>query len=256
MLVAIITVAGVSSRFNQDIAEKDKVLKCIYYEKNRDDTLLKHLLDKCCFADRIIIVGGYQYQSLQAYCSKLPKRLYDKLELVYNSHFSDLSSGYSLYLGLEKAFSFGRDVTKVLFAEGDLDVDDLSFNRVAESELNVLTYTFLPIYASTSVVLYKNKDNCYKYTFNSRHGLLKIDEDFSCIFNSGQIWKFTDISKLKIASEKFIKNSRDETNLVLIQNYIDLCIQDDFELVGIQKWTNCNTRHDYKNISIYWEAEK
>ena len=29
MLVAIITVAGVSSRFNQDIAEKDKVLKCM-----------------------------------------------------------------------------------------------------------------------------------------------------------------------------------------------------------------------------------
>lgn len=256
MLVAILTVAGVSSRFNQGIAEKDKVLKCIYYERDHDATLLKHLLDRCCFADKIIIVGGYQYQSLQMYCAELPKSLYDKIELVYNSHFSDLSSGYSLYLGLEKAFSFNSGVDSILFAEGDLDVDAFSFDRIAKSELNVLTYTFLPIYANTSVVLYENKDNYYKYVFNSRHGLLKIEEDFSCIFNSGQIWKFTDIPKLKIASEKFINNSKDETNLALIQNYINLCAQNDFELLGIRRWTNCNTRQDYKKISMYWEAEK
>ena len=31
---AIITVAGISSRFNEGIPEKDKCLKAIYYEKD------------------------------------------------------------------------------------------------------------------------------------------------------------------------------------------------------------------------------
>lgn len=256
MVVSIITVAGISSRFNHGLDEKDKVLKCIYYEKDYNETLLKHLLDLCCFADKIIIVGGYKYSELQQYCTNLPEYLLTKIELVYNKCFADLGSGYSLYIGLEKTFSFMSDISEILFVEGDLDVDEVSFDRVIKSRLNVLTYTSEPIYANKSVVLFKDQDECYKYAFNSKHGLLKIEEYFSCIFNSGQIWKFTDIAKLKVAAAQFIKKSKDETNLALIQNYINLCMKDDFELIHMKRWTNCNTREDYKKITHYWEAEK
>ena len=256
MVVSIITVAGISSRFNQGLDEKDKALKCIYYEKDYNATLLKHLLDLCCFADKIIIVGGYKYSELCQYCAKLPEPLLTKIDFVYNKYFADLGSGYSLYLGLEKTFSFKSDISQVLFVEGDLDVDAVSFDRVIGTRLNVLTYTSEPIYTNKSVVLFKDQDECYKYAFNSKHGLLKIEEYFSCIFNSGQIWKFTNIAKLKVAAAQFIEKSKDETNLALIQNYIDLCAKNDFELIRINRWTNCNTREDYKKITNYWEAEK
>ena len=39
--VAIITVAGISSRFNKGIDESDKVLKCLYTEDDKTDTLLQ-----------------------------------------------------------------------------------------------------------------------------------------------------------------------------------------------------------------------
>jgi len=255
MVVAIITVAGISSRFNQGIPEDKKILKCIYYEKDRNNTLLKHLLDKCSVTDKIIIVGGYKYKALQEYCIELPPALYAKLQFVYNEHFSDFGSGYSLYLGLQEVFSSLADVSRILFVEGDLDIDRFSFEQIIKSNLNVLTYTTEPIYANKSVVLFKNQDDRYKYAFNSEHGLLKIEDGFSCILNSAQIWQFIDISKLKTASKQFIQKATAGTNLVIIQNYIDMCNQNDFEVLGIQRWTNCNTREDYKKISVYWEAE-
>ena len=67
MKTAIITVAGISSRFNEGIPEAEKTLKAIFYEKEKTQTLLNHLLLKCSFADRIIIVGGYKFDDLKEY---------------------------------------------------------------------------------------------------------------------------------------------------------------------------------------------
>ncbi len=255
MKVAIITIAGVSSRFNEGIPEEEKRHKIIYYEDNPRDTLLYHLLKKCMYADKIILVGGNKYEEVKAYCDNLTHQMKDKIVLVYNEHYADLASGYSLYVGLNEVFSNYSDVDEILFVEGDLDVDKESFCDVINSRSNVLTYSYEPIHANKAVVLYKSREEQYKYAFNSSHGLLKIEESFSCMLNSGQVWKFRDTKKLSIANKKFYEDYKSGTNLIIIQNYIDMCSSNEFELIPLVRWTNCNTRDDYRKILKYWKEE-
>ena len=249
MKTAIITAAGVSSRFNEGIPESEKQLKVIY--GGGEQTLLYHLVQKCMYADQIIVVGGYKFDDLKEYLLGLKPEIRDKIELVYNEHYKDLSSGYSLYLGLMDAFKYQSD--EILFIEGDLDVDRDSLDNVIKSNNSVLTYNYEPIYANKSVVLYKDGNDRFHYAFNSSHGMLAINEPFSCILNSGQIWKFTDIEKLKTASDKFLTEEKNGTNLRIIQNYLDCGTE--IDLIGLKRWTNCNTREDYDQIVSYWEEE-
>ena len=252
MRTAIITIAGISSRFNEGIPEEEKRLKAVYWETDPMQTLLYHLISNCSFADRIVLVGGYQFDALKAYVSSLTEELKEKISLVYNEHYEDLASGYSLYLGLKEAFRTEND--EILFVEGDLDIDKESFNRVVQSPKSVVTYNYEPIYANKAVVLYQNEKGHLQYAFNSSHGLLKIDSAFSFILNSGQVWKFTDSAKLKKANDLFFEKTVDGTNLIIIQNYLDQEVP--YELIGLKRWTNCNTREDYKKITAYWEEEK
>ena len=67
MKIVIIGVAGVSSRFNKDIPEEDKILKCLYFEEKPQNTLIYRMLEKVGYADRIIVVGGYKYGDLVDY---------------------------------------------------------------------------------------------------------------------------------------------------------------------------------------------
>ncbi len=256
MKAAVITIAGISSRFNKGIPEKEKRHKIIYFEKDRRNSLLYHLLKKCMYADKIILVGGNKYQDVQKYCSELPNGMRDKIVLVYNRHYADFASGYSLYVGLNELFSKNEDIDEVLFVEGDLDIDNGSFSRVVNADSDVLTYSYEPIYADRAVVLYKDEDGKFRYAFNSSHGLLKIDDAFSVILNSGQMWKFKDCGKLKAANEMFYQDNKEGTNLLIIQNYIDSKDSNGFELVGLKRWTNCNTRSDYRKILTYWEEEE
>ena len=173
--------------------------------------------------------------------------------MVNNSHFFDLSSGYSLYLGINKAISTISDIDEILFVEGDLDIDDESFLNVVNSNKNVLTFNYEPIYSNKAVVLYKNDKNRFCYVFNSQHGLLNINEAFECIFNSGQLWKFKDIDALKISNKFFKENSIEDSNLAIIQKYLDLLDDtESIEIIGLKHWVNCNTRDDYKIIKNYW----
>lgn len=249
MRVAIITVAGISSRFNRDVPEAQKQLKAIYTTKGIEQTLLYHLLIKCSFADKIVIVGGYKFEDLKTYCEKLPKELQERIVLQYNDHYIDLGSGYSLYIGLSEAFAVGAE--EVVFVEGDLDIDDESFARVVQSEKSVLTYTREPIYADKAVVLYKDGKNHYRYAFNSSHGMLHIEEPFSCMLNSGQVWKFTDMRALQQATESFFTETKDATNLKIVQNYLDQGVE--IDLISIEHWVNCNTKEDYEKIVDRWE---
>lgn len=247
--------AGISSRFNEGIPEEKKRHKIIYYEKNKNNTLLYHLLEKCLFADKIILVGGSKYEDVKDYCRELPEGMKNKIILVYNERYDDLASGYSLYVGLKELFSRFGDVKEILFVEGDLDIDKASFEKVITSRRDVLTFSYAPIYAEKAVVLYRDKNERFRYAFNSEHGLLKIDDAFSVILNSGQMWKFIDPQKLEEANEKFYETEKEGTNLRIIQNYIDFCKSKNFELIGLERWTNCNTREDYKQIVSYWEEE-
>lgn len=254
MKIAIITVAGISSRFNKDVPEESKILKCLYYEENPQETLLYQMLRKLEAYDKVIVVGGYKYTDLEDYVSNsLPKDTVDNVILVNNPHFDDLSSGYSLYLGIKKALDDFSGIEEILFVEGDLDIDNDSFLNVVNSQKNVLTFNYEPIYSNKAVVLYLNGKDEYHYLFNSDHGVLSIDESFKAIFNSGQTWKFNDMELLKIANDNFKENLIEDTNLAIIQKYFDLLeSNEDIELIGLRHWVNCNTRNDYKLIRKYW----
>lgn len=253
--IVIIGVAGISSRFNKDVPEEDKILKCLYFEDKPQNTLIYRMLEKVGYADRIIVVGGYKYDDLVDYINNnVSKDLQNKIITVYNDHFSDLSSGYSLYLGIKEALDNFTDIDEVLFVEGDLDIDTESFNKVVYCDKNVLTFNHEPIYSNKAVVLYQNENDEYHYLFNSDHGLLSLDEPFKAIFNSGQTWKFTDMNLLKIANDNFYENLIEDTNLGIIQKYFDLVENNDkIEIIGLKHWVNCNTRDDYKLIKEYWE---
>ena len=251
--IVIITVAGISSRFNEDILEDKKILKCLYYQNNPEDTLIYRMLEKVSYADKIVVVGGYKFDDLIDYISKyVPKDIKEKCDLVYNNHFDDLSSGYSLYLGIKKCFNLSDNIDEVLFVEGDLDVDEKSFKNVVNSTNSVLTFNREPIYSNKAVVVYQNENENFIYAFNSDHGLLSIDEPFNAIFNSGQIWKFKDMEKLKIANDNFKEYLITDTNLGIIQKYFDLIENNNVEVIGFNHWVNCNTRNDYEFIRKYW----
>lgn len=252
MRIAIITIAGISSRFNEGIKKEKKVLKCLYTEGGMEDTLLYHLMKKCTFADYVVLVGGYKYDDLYLFYKNELLSEFPNVSIVENDHYDDLGSGYSLYLGLEEAFKYNP--SEILFVEGDLDIDNESFQKVVNNQKSVLTYTYEPIYANKAVVLYKDDKDQYRYAFNSSHGLLAIDSPFSCILNSGQTWKFTDVEKLKSANAQFINTAKADTNLRIIQNYLDAGI--DVDIIPLNRWTNCNTIEDYRKIVYYWEEER
>ena len=256
MRIAIITNAGISSRFNDGIPESEKKLKAIYSEDGSGkDTLFYHMVAKCNYADRIVVVGGYKYDDYKNYIDEvLPSDIKEKIDLVYNEHYKDLASGYSLYMGLCKAFEYS-DIEDILFVEGDLDIDKESMNTVIKTKGTVLTTSPEPIYANKAVVLYRDGSDNYKYAFNSSHGLLKIDDPFSVILNSGQCWKFNKIDILKEANHRFYAEAKDGTNLIIIQNYLDN-LNEEPKIVNLTRWTNCNTRDDYKNIKKFWENEE
>ena len=256
MKVAVITVAGVSSRFNTGIEEEKKCLKAIYTEGDVQDTLLFHLLKKCGFADRIIVVGGYKFEDLKQYIAEqVSEKEKEKIRLLYNECYAGLTSGYSLYLGLEEAFR-SSEPDEIVFVEGDLDIDDDSFAEAVNAAGNVLTYQCRTIRASRDVLLYQDGNGAYKYLFSSAHGLLQIQEPFSGIYNSGQLWKFADMEKLKMANRAFYEKDKSETNLLIIQEYIDRIPQEEIRTACLRQWTNCNTREDYKKIRERWRGEE
>ncbi len=252
MKISIITIAGISSRFNEGIPENEKVLKAVYFEKDNTHTLLYHLLLKCTYADKIVIVSGYKADAINKYLETIDEEIREKIIEIYNPHFADYGSGYSLYLGLNESMKYNPE--EILFVEGDLDIDDESFNNVVKSPGSVLTYSFEPIIANKAVVLYVDANNRYRYAFNSNHGLLTIDSPFASIYNSGQVWKFTEMEKLKKAADSFFKENKEDTNLAIIQNYLDEGVN--AVLVPLKRWTNCNTRDDYKKILGYWENKQ
>ena len=83
MKYAIITVAGMSKRFNEnhDIAK----LKCIYYEGDERSTLLYSILNRCEGIDKVIIVGGYQYEVLVDYINKFRREFSPSYAQKYGS---------------------------------------------------------------------------------------------------------------------------------------------------------------------------
>lgn len=250
MKILVITVAGISSRFSQSVGYD--CLKCLYYEDTAEHTLLYHLLSSNMdYCDKVVIVGGFQYEVLSKSLNKwfyLPnKQITEKdIILVKNEHYADYGSGYSLLLGLKKAFELGAD--EILFAEGDLYVKSESFKQIWEAKKDVVTESCEPILASKAVVFYSDQDGYIHYLYDTKHGTLQIQEPFAAIRNSGQIWKFIDIHKLEEICRGLSDEEQQGTNLIIIQKYFAIRPEKEYERITLPEWINCNTIKDYQLI--------
>ena len=243
MKIAVIAVAGVSSRFNENVNEP--VLKGIYTTSDYKKTLLYSILKKCNGYDKVILVGGYQYDNLQQYVYSCRDDFSFEIQLVYNPYYQEYGTGYTLKVGLEQCLQ--GECSEITLIEGDLFFDKLSFERVKRSKKNVVTYSEKAIHSNKAVIAYVNQNKKIKYVFSSNHDAVQIQEPFWEIYNSGQIWKFTNIDRVK----KILKESSDSmwigTNLKFVEEYFEEIAESEREILCIDIWENCNTKDDYLN---------
>ena len=242
MRVLIITVAGIASRFNKDI-EKPTV-KCIFYKEKPQYSLLYQMFIKISNCDRIIIVGGYEFKQLTEYIETYLSNFIYKTEIIFNPHFKDYGSGYSLYLGIKAAEKINAN--EIIFAEGDLFFSKTDFKKVILSNHDVLTINKVPIESGKAVLVYENLSNNMKYLYDTGHKELYIKEPFKSIYNSAQIWKFISPLRLYEANEKLTKLQQMVTNLEIINSYFSNITKDNISIITMNTWINCNTIHDYE----------
>lgn len=242
MKYLIITVAGTATRFNRDT--KEDTLKCLYYTDEPRYALLPQLMKNCGEYDKYIIVGGYLYEKLQKFVADNLAEYGDKVTLVYNEHFKDYGSGYSLYKGIE-AITEPGDVT---FVEGDLYFKANVFKQVYDSPKSVISINREPIYSNKAVALYINADGMLRYLYDTNHQTLTVPEPFKAIFNSGQMWKFSSSEKLLKAVATLSEKQLQGTNLEIIQVYFGDMNAEEYDVVTFADWFNCNTVADYEIV--------
>jgi CTP:phosphocholine cytidylyltransferase-like protein len=245
MKVLLLTVAGTSTRFGKSLGRE--CLKCIYNEKGFDESLLGNMVRKDASFDKIVIVGGYKFQELKDAVENHFSDLKDKIVLINNEHYFDYGSGYSLYEGLK--YLVGTDFDEIVFAEGDLWVDDESFFKVSSSDKDVITFNRDTIDAKKSVVLYFDTQNKVHYLYDTAHSYLEIDRPFLSIYNSGQIWKFSDSDRVRKSFDGIDEKTWRGTNLVFIQKYFGERDKDEYEMAQFNTWLNCNTVDDFRKIA-------
>ncbi|MCI8464449.1 MAG: licC domain protein [Lachnospiraceae bacterium] len=244
MKILIVTVAGLSSRFRESLGRP--CLKCLYQEGGTEKSLLYRMLHQDGTFDFYVIVGGFQYEELKKTIARDFQEFGDKILLVRNEHYADYGSGYSLYLGLKRILDM--DLEEVIFAEGDLYVDRESFRKIYDSRANVITCNREAILADQSVAFYFDQAERVHYLYDTGHSTLEIPEPFLGIFNSGQIWKFSDADHLRQAFFRIREKDWQGTNLVLVQEYFGSLERKDYEIVCLNEWVNCNTVSDYRKI--------
>ena len=244
MKVLIVTVAGISSRFNRDTSRN--VLKCLYYEDSPTHSLLYQIVCKVLDFERVIIVGGYLYDELVMYAEKYLSNLGPQIELVYNAHYKDYGSGYSLIKGVERVPEVANEI---IFVEGDLYFDNESFSLVKKSLYDVITVNHEFITSEKAVALYVDEIDKVHYIYDTNHSFLSIPSPIKAIYNSGQIWKFTSLSKLNSVISLLSPKQIQGTNLEIIQAYFDNIPVSDLNFIALNTWFNCNTVADYQKVN-------
>lgn len=241
MKILVITAAGASRRFSRSIGRD--TLKCLFYRDQVQDALLYRLVKQSPEFDHYIIVGGYRYEELQRFVEENFHDMLDRITLVENKHYDDYGSCLSLYLGLEKADGF--PYRQLVFGEGDLFVDRAGFQRLCTAGRDVVTSNRDDIRSDTSVVFYYDSEGKIHYLYDTQHHLLRIDEPFTAIFNSGQIWKFVERERVKKILDSLTDEELRGTNLVIIQRYFEKLARDQYDHVKFEHWVNCNTVSDF-----------
>ena len=244
MKVLIVTVAGISSRFNRDTSRN--VLKCLYYEDSPTHSLLYQIVCKALDFERVILVGGYLYDELVMYAEKYLSNLGPQIELVYNAHYKDYGSGYSLIKGVERVPEVANEI---IFVEGDLYFDNESFSLVKKSLYDVITVNHEFITSEKAVALYVDEIDKVHYIYDTNHSWLSIPSPIKAIYNSGQIWKFTSLSKLNSVISPLSPKQIQGTNLEIIQAYFDNIPVSDLNFIALNTWFNCNTVADYQKVN-------
>ncbi|MCR4891549.1 MAG: hypothetical protein K5989_05150 [Lachnospiraceae bacterium] len=249
MRLLIVTVAGIARRFNASVDSKKKIIKCLYNEGNMKRSLLYRLFHNFPDMDKYIIVGGYEFGELKKTLDRENcfEEYRERMTLVNNEDYEKYGSGYSLYKGLEEALKY--DAHEIIFAEGDLYVDRESCERISKAGKNILTVNNDPILASKAVALYMDTQGRVHYIYDTEHGTLQINQPFTAIFNSGQIWKFVDGDRVRRVFNKLSESRWQNTNLEYIQEYFGELSGHEYEVVPFCNWINCNTIDDYRKIS-------
>lgn len=244
MKVLIITAAGTASRFNKDLDKP--AVKCVYYKKNPHYSILYQMFSRVSNCDRIIIVGGYGFDQLTGYFKTYLSEFSHKTELIFNPRFEDYGSGYSLYLGIKAAEK--TDAREIIFAEGDLFFSRADFKKISINNGDVITVNKLPIESGKAVLVYEDLSGYMKYLYDTGHKELFIKEPFKSVYNSAQIWKFTDIPRLYGSNEKLTGLHPMATNLEIINDYFSKVTKDKISIITMNTWINCNTIKDYDNM--------
>lgn len=238
----IITVAGMSSRFNKDI--KEDVLKCLYYEDTPAYSLLSLQVHKCYdLVDEIIVVGGYKYEDLEQFIRNEMKDVNSKMKLVYNDHYHDYGSGYSLLKGIEVV---SEAADEIIFIEGDLFFASESIVNLINSKKDAISINNEPILSNKAVALYFDASNYPHYIYDTSHSCLEIHEPFTAIYNSGQMWKFMNPARVKEICQFLTPEQEQGTNLEIIQKYYGAYKSTQLDIIRISLWFNCNTVADYR----------
>lgn len=241
MKILLITVAGISSRFSQSIGKP--CLKCIYYRKSIEESLLYRMIHQSEEFDRYVIVGGFHYDELRSVLKQSFPEYREKIILVQNEKYAEYGSGYSLYLGLKQIMDL--PFSQIVFAEGDLYIDHNSFMKVCQTNKDVITCNKEAILANKAVAFYYDQQCKIHYIYDTQHNALQINVPFLGIYNSGQIWKFSQPERLRRILGELDEKDRQGTNLIFIQKYFEDLDKVDYEIVRFDKWINCNTIVDF-----------
>lgn len=244
MKTIIITVAGTSTRFNKDT--DIPTLKCLYHDGDPRHSLLYQILDKARDFDEYIIVGGYLFEQLENFINRNLNEFKERIHLVFNPEYSNWGSCYSLKLGIANA---NPSSSEIFFVEGDLFFDLSDFNSMKSCGHDAVSINHEPILANKAVVFYISSEGKIKYLYDTSHKSLEIKEKFTAIYNSAQIWKFTDIKKLKGIASGTSEEEEKGTNLIIIQKYFGMMTENDYKIIPFKIWYNCNTVSDYNNVS-------
>lgn len=241
MKVLVITVAGKSSRFNQEA--EIPVLKCLYKPFPEEPTILQRIIEQYEQYDKFVLVGGYLFQTLQQYVEKDLEAAQEKIDLVFNPRYEEKGTMYSLYLGLKEAEKY--DVNELVFTEGDIIADSESVEKLQKQNKDVVTINREPIWADRAVVAYLDEMQHVRYFYDTEHKSLMFNGKIKAVFNSGQVWKFMDPKRLFFLNSQLTEEEQSQTNLVLIQKYFEKLEPEDLEILQFSEWCNCNTREDY-----------
>ncbi|MCI8856659.1 MAG: licC domain protein [Clostridiaceae bacterium] len=248
MRIFLTTVAGSSSRFSASLGRE--ALKCIYYETDPQKTLLFRQLQMAGAYDRLVVVGGYRFEELAGYLERyLSGDIKQKLLLVHNEEYAEYGSGWSFLKGIRAVQALGPE--EILFAEGDLAFGQEDFCRIEAAPGDVVTFTQGPIDARTSVAGYLSPDGRVHYLYDVRHGVLRVEEPFVRMFNSGQIWKFSNPKLLYAVADSLPEQVHQRTNLEMINAYFAGSSTGFPTLAGMGEWINCNTVSEFR--AVHWE---